>query len=260
MNHTLLEIGKMLKKQNLSSKFTLIELLVVIAIIAILAAMLLPALQQARERARTSSCANNVNQVGKAQSMYQADNQGFLASYRNGGGTGNRYFYKRGEKYEMLARYLGCLAPDDDQAPIGGVRWKDGKFLRGPLLCPTAPAAATKSEGTDKSYYFYNVNAHLSGKKIGMVYRPSIASALAEVGLALDRNYIHFSYYCKGILKQTTTQSVIDPRHNGSLNVLFLDGHTQLVPYGKFPDQDETPGVASTVFFQCEKRKSPPGW
>ena len=249
----------MLKQQISSSKFTLIELLVVIAIIAILAAMLLPALQQARERARTASCTNNFNQIGKAQSMYQADNQGYLASYRNGGGTGNRYFYRCNEKYEMLARYLGCVTLDENPAPIGGIRWLN-KLLIGPLLCPTAPVASTKDPGTDKQYYFYNVSAYLSAKKIGMVYRPSIASATTEVGLALDRNYVYYGYYCKGIRTVTTTQSVIDPRHNGSLNVLFLDGHTQLVPFGKFPDQDETPGVSNTVFFRVEKRASPKGW
>jgi prepilin-type N-terminal cleavage/methylation domain-containing protein/prepilin-type processing-associated H-X9-DG protein len=58
------------------SKFTLIELLVVIAIIAILAAMLLPALQRARESAKNSQCISNLKQTGTYWSLYISDHGG----------------------------------------------------------------------------------------------------------------------------------------------------------------------------------------
>ena len=61
----------------MKKSFTLIELLVVIAIIAILAAMLLPALQSARERAKSSTCVSNLKQLSTVASMYLDNNRGF---------------------------------------------------------------------------------------------------------------------------------------------------------------------------------------
>ncbi|MBI3462108.1 MAG: DUF1559 domain-containing protein, partial [Planctomycetes bacterium] len=87
------------------SGFTLVELLVVIAIIGILIALLLPAVQQAREAARRSQCVNNLKQIGLAIHNYH-DSYSVLPSAEPGG-TGT---LARASAFAAILPYLDQTA------------------------------------------------------------------------------------------------------------------------------------------------------
>ena len=80
--------------------FTLIELLVVIAIIGILAAMLLPALNKAREKGRMAVCISNLRQISVGIHMYTDDNDGYMPTASYGPGA------TKGPWPKLLATYI----------------------------------------------------------------------------------------------------------------------------------------------------------
>ena len=198
------------------ARFTLIELLVVIAIIAILAAILLPALQSARARARSTSCTNQLKQIGSYGSLYTSDHNDTIIPARlaktlfTPNATHERYWSKLlyDAKYNTDNKILFCPEVDTSY-----------KYS----LVESADSAEGKPH-TDTGYRYttYGMNYYLGDVLNGHYYyfKPGILKRPSEkVWFADSRQIISGAWGGAGAID--ANQYNIAPRHGGKGKVVY---------------------------------------
>ena len=166
-------LRKMLRSRRWGA-FTLVELLVVIAIIGILVALLLPAIQAAREAARRTQCTNNMKQLGVALHNYHDTYK--VLPFRSGGtqtGTwhnngrlsgfvGMLPFLEQGPLFDQIrAGGTTTHTGGTNDYPPGGPNPWDGAYIpwqqRIPaLLCPSDPGQQLRQTGIQPSNYCFS--------------------------------------------------------------------------------------------------------
>lgn len=195
--------------------FTLIELLVVIAIIAILAAMLLPALNSARDKARAIKCIAQQKQIGQGMMFYvDANREQFPIANMYGNWTNNLY-----NDYDMPKEIFYC--PSDSNRKV--TDWGDGRYISyGYNLLGLGFSGSGKKDPITGG----NATNGRFSCKLSKIKSPS--NMLVVVDDYRPSYTGNEGYYCANPSQSLWSDFLPYDRHKGA-NVLFADGHANKI-------------------------------
>ena len=211
-------------------KFTLIELLVVIAIIAILASMLLPALNQAREKGRGSSCLNNLKQMASANIMYAGD-YGVLCPIKGPINEDGMYpwFYglapkaMSGKSYDLTkGGFLHPCLGENTQVTLCPT-WKIPNNISNPTDSPSAGGYGY-TRLSFSSTVSENDEAISNGRtRPGKIKRPTSIIMFADCAMGSTPSATAI-LVAKGF-GMADTNGTLHFRHVSRANIVWADGH-----------------------------------